>query len=65
MWQEKQNNVKKFDDDIMPENCDVTAIFSIYGLFVAIRKPDSGCLIYKTYIFIKFNLFTYKSWKQN
>ena len=45
----------------MPENCDVTAIFSIYGLFVAIWKPDSGCLVYRTYIFIKINLLSYKN----
>ena len=30
---------KKFDGDFMSENCDVIVIFSIYGQFVAIRKP--------------------------
>ena len=33
--------LKKLDDDIMSENCDVIVIFSICGQFGAIRKPDS------------------------
>ena len=33
---------KEFDDDTMLANCDVIVIFSIYGQFRAIRKPDSG-----------------------
>ena len=34
---------KKFDDDVMSENCDVIVIFSIYGQFGAIRGqvPDA------------------------
>ena len=35
---------KKFDDDVMSENCDVIVIFPIYGQFGAIWKLDSGCL---------------------
>ena len=38
----KNNNVKKFDDDIMSANYDVIVIFLIYGQFGAIRKLDSG-----------------------
>ena len=45
----------------MPENFDVIAIFSIYGQFRAIRKPDSGCIVCKTYIFINSNLLSYKN----
>ena len=48
---------KKFDDDVMSENCDVSAIFSIYVPFGAIRKPDSGSKVSKTYIFINSKLF--------
>ena len=51
---------KKFDDDVMSENCDVIVIFPIYGQFGAIRKPDSGCIVCKTYIFINSNLLSYK-----
>ena len=56
-----KTTLKKFDDDVMPENCDVIVIFSIYGQFGAIRKPDSGCIIYRTYIFISSNLLPYEN----
>ena len=51
---------KKFDDDVMLENCDVIDIFLIYGRIGAIRKPDSGCIVCKTYSFINSNLLSYK-----
>ena len=35
--------------------------FSMYGQFGAICKPDSGCTVCKTYIFIN----SHKNWKQN
>ena len=56
---------KKFDDDVMLENCDVIVIFSIYGQFGAIQKPDSGSSVCKTYVSIKSNLLSCKDWKQN
>ena len=62
---EKQNNVKKFYDDVMSENSDVIAIFPICGQFRAIWKPDSRRTVCKTYIFINSNLLSYKNWKQN
>ena len=49
----------------MSENYDVIAIFSIYRQFGAIRKPDSGRIACKTYIFINSNFLSYKNWKQN
>ena len=49
----------------MSVNCDVTAIFSFHGQFGAIRKPDSGRIVCKTYIFINSNLSSYKNSKQN
>ena len=52
------------DDDIMLANCDIV-IFPIYGQFGAMRKLDSGCMVGRTYIFIKSNLLSYKNWKQN
>ena len=48
---------KKFDDDVMWVNCDVIVIFSIYDQFGAIRKPDSGCIVCKSYIFIEATLY--------
>ena len=35
---------KKFDVDVMSENCDVIVIFWIFGQFGAVRRPDSGIL---------------------
>ena len=32
----------------MSKNCDVIAIFPIYGQFGAIRKLDYGGIVYKT-----------------
>ena len=49
----------------MSTNCDVIVIFLIYGQFGAIRKPDSGCIVCETYIFIDNNILSYKNWKQN
>ena len=47
---------KEFDDDVMSENYGAIVIFSIYGQFGAIGNPDSGCIVCKSYIFIKSNL---------
>ena len=52
---------KKFDDDVMSENCDVSAIFQFTCQFGPIRKPDSGSRVSKTYIFINSNLLSYKT----
>ena len=52
---------KKINDDVLLENCDAIIIFLIYGLFGAIRKPDSGYIVYKTYISIISNLLSYKN----
>ena len=52
---------KKVDDDVIAKNCDVFVIFSIYGQFGAIWKPDSGCRVCKGYFFIKSNLLSYKN----
>ena len=47
---------KKIDDEDMSANCDVIVIFLIYVQSRAIRKPDSGCMVCKTYIFINSSL---------
>ena len=36
---------KKFDNDVMSENCEFTVIFSIFGHFGAIQKLDSGHIV--------------------
>ena len=50
-----KTSAKKFDNNVISENYDVIAIFPIYGQFGAIRKPDSGRIIHKTYICNKNN----------
>ena len=50
---------KKFDIDVMTGDLDVTVIFLIYGQFGAIRGPNSGRMICKTYFFINSNLLKY------
>ena len=39
---------KKFNDNVMSENCDAIGIFSLYSQVGAIWKPDSGCIVCKT-----------------
>ena len=48
------------DDDAMLVNGDVIVFFPIYDQFAAIRKPNSGGMVYKTYILINNNLLSYK-----
>ena len=52
---------KKFDDDVMSKNYDVIVIFLIYDQSGAIRKPDSGCRVCKTYVIITSNILSYKN----
>ena len=61
----KNKKRQKNDDDVMSENCDAIAIFLIYGQFGAIRKPDFGRIVCKTYILINSKLLSDKNWKQN
>ena len=60
---EKRNKttLKKIDNDVISKNCDAIAIFPIYGRFGAIWKPDSGRIVYKTYIFTNNNFLSYKN----
>ena len=55
--------LKKLNDDVMSRDCDVIVIFPSYGQFVAIQKPDSECIVSKTYIFIDSNLSSYSRTK--
>ena len=52
--------LKKIDDDVMSENCEIIVIFPVYVQFGAIKKPDSGHIVCKTYIFSNSNLLSYK-----
>ena len=56
---------KKIVHDVNLANCDVIVTFPIYGQSGVLRKPDSGYILSKTYIFISNNFLSYKNWKQN
>ena len=60
---DKRNNTtpKNFDDNVLSVYCDVIVIFLIYGQSRAIRKPDSGPIVFKIYFFINSNLLSYKN----
>ena len=51
-------STSKIDNDVMSANCDAVAFFSIYDQFAAIRKSDSGRMVYRTHIFINSNLLS-------
>ena len=51
---------KKFDVDVMSENCEVIATFCQFG---AVRRPDSGHRLCKIYVFNYSNLLFYKKLK--
>ena len=51
----------KIDDDVMSTNCNVNVFFLIYDQFAAILKPDSGRMVYKTYISINSNVLSKKN----
>ena len=61
LYKRNKTSSKNVDDGIMLENCDIIVIFSIYGEFRAIWKPDSRCRVCKTYVFINNNLLSYKN----
>ena len=52
---------KKFEDYVISVNCNVIVFFLIYAQFAAIRKPDSGRIVYKIYIFNNKKLLSYKN----
>ena len=56
----KKTTSKKFCDDVMSEYSHTIAIFPIYSQFGAIWKPDSRCIVCKTYFFINTNFFLQK-----
>ena len=52
---------KKFDVDVMSENCDIIVIVWISGQFGAVRRPDSGHRVCKSYVLNNSNLLSYKN----
>ena len=58
---ETKQRQKKFDYYVMSVICDIFGIFPIYGKLGTIRKPVSGRIVCKTYIFINSNLLSCKT----
>ena len=55
---------KKFEDDVMSKNCNVTVVFLNYGHFEAIREPNSERMVCNTFsLTVTFSLT--KTEKQN
>ena len=57
----KKTTSKKFDFDVMSENCDVIALSRIFGQFGAVQRPDSGHRVCKSYVFSNSNLLSYRN----
>ena len=47
---------KIFEDDVTSKDCDVIVIFGIFDQFGAVRRPDSGHKVCKSYFSINSNL---------
>ena len=56
-----KQNQKKIDVDVASENYDVIVIFWIFGQSGAVRRPDSGHRVCKSYVFSKSSLWSYKN----
>ena len=59
----KKATSKKFDINIMSENCEVIVIFRISGQFGAVQRLDSGHRDCKSYVFSNSNLFVLQKLK--
>ena len=53
--------LKKFEDEVMSANYGIIIIFPIYDQFGAIRKPDSGCTVHNSQLFINNDLISGKN----
>ena len=54
----------KYNYDVMSVHCDAIVNFPINGQFEAIRKPDSGYIVCRTFIFTNSNFLSYRNRKQ-
>ena len=60
---DKRNNTKskKFDVDVMLENCDVIVIIRISGQFGAVQRPDSRHRVGKSYVSVIVTFYLTKT----
>ena len=52
---------KNVDEGVISGNCDIIIIFWIFGQFGAVRRPDSGHIVCKNYVFSNSNLLSCKN----
>ena len=52
---------KEFYNDVISRNCDVIAIFPLYGQFGAIQKPDSGRITVKLMFSLSITFYLTKT----
>ena len=60
LYKKNKTTSKKIEDVIMLTIYDDIVIFPIYDQFEGTRKPDPGCIVCETYIFINSNLLSCK-----
>ena len=58
---ENKTTSRKFDVDVISEYCDVIVIFQIFSQFGAVRRPDSGHRVCKSYVLSNSDLASYKN----
>ena len=56
----KNTATQKIGNNVMLVNCDVPITFPSFGQFRAIGKPDSGCMVCKTYFLLIATFFLQK-----
>ena len=52
---------KQIDHDVILTKFNVIVFLKVYGQSAVMRKPDSECMVYKTYIFINNILLSYRN----
>ena len=60
-FDKRNQEAPKNEDDARSTNCGVIVNFLYYGQFGAIKKPDSGRIVFKFYILIDRNLLFYEN----
>ena len=55
-----KTTLKRFEVDVMSENCDVIVILWNFSKFGAVRRPDSRHRVCKNYVFSNSNLLLCK-----
>ena len=61
LTRERRQCQKKFNEDFVLVDFKIIVIFAIYDQFVPTRKPESGRIVCKSYIFIDSNLLSYEN----